>query len=164
MCIRDRLSWGIPLRKIFDDFKSRVKNWTCLINLYLLIDTIEVGGGTEESLETLAEFAEQTRELESERRSHLAPLFIVPYMGAAILTITTIMLLQLFTNMSLIGGTQIAAKNLTKMLITPLILHSFTLGIVTGKIVSGRVSAGFKHALFLIIVSVSGIYMATHVL
>jgi len=158
------LSWGIPLRKIFDDFKSRVKNWTCLMNLYLLIDTIEVGGGTEESLETLAEFAEQTRELESERRSHLAPLFIVPYMGAAILTMTTMMLLQLFTNMSLIGGTQIAVKDLMKMLITPLILHSFTLGIVTGKIVSGRVSAGFKHALFLIIISVCGIYMATHVL
>jgi len=158
------LSWGIPLRKIFDDFKSRVKNWVCLINLYLLIDTIEVGGGTEESLETLAEFAEQTRELESERRAHLAPLFIVPYMGAAILTITTMMLLQLFTNMSLIGGTQIAAKELTEMLITPLILHSFTLGIVTGKIVSGRISAGFKHALLLIIVSVFGIYAATHIL
>ena len=158
------LSWGIPLRKIFDDFKSRVKNWICLINLYLLIDTIEVGGGTEESLETLAEFAEQTRELESERRSHLAPLFIVPYMGAAILTITTMMLLQLFTNMSLIGGTQIPVKDLTRMLITPLILHSFTLGIVTGKIVSGRVSAGFKHALFLIIISVSGICIATHIL
>ena len=158
------LSWGIPLRKIFDDFKSRVKNWICLINLYLLIDTIEVGGGTEESLETLAEFAEQTRELESERKSHLAPLFIVPYMGAAILTLTTMMLLQLFTNMSLIGGTPIAVKDLTKMLITPLILHSFTLGLVTGKIVSGRVSAGFKHALLLIIISVSGIYIATHIL
>jgi len=158
------LSWGIPLRKIFNDFKSRVKNWVCLINLYLLIDTIEVGGGTEESLETLAEFAEQTRELESERRSHLAPLFIVPYMGAAILTITTVMLLQLFTNMSLIGGTQIPVKELTKMLITPLILHSFTLGIVTGKIVSGRVSAGFKHTLFLIIISIAGICIATHIL
>ncbi len=158
------LSWGIPLRKIFEDFKSRVKNWTCLINLYLLIDTIEVGGGTEESLETLAEFAEQTRELETERRAHLAPLFIVPYMGAAILTMTTMMLLQLFTNMSLIGGTQIAVKDLTKMLITPLILHSFTLGIVTGKIVSGRVSAGFKHALLLIIISVFGIYIATRIL
>jgi len=158
------LSWGIPLRKIFNDFKSRVKNWACLINLYLLIDTIEVGGGTEESLETLAEFAEQTRELESERRAHLAPLFIVPYMGAEILTLTTMMLLQLFVNMSLIGGTQIAIKELTKMLITPLILHSFTLGLVTGKIVSGRVSAGFKHALLLIIISVSGIYIATRIL
>jgi flagellar protein FlaJ len=162
--ISAELSWGIPLRKIFEDFKSRVKNWTCLINLYLLIDTIEVGGGTEESLETLAEFAEQTRELESERRAHLAPLFIVPYMGAAILTMTTMMLLQLFTNMSLIGGSQVGVNDLTKMLITPLILHAFTLGIVTGKIVSGRVSAGFKHALFLMIVSISGIYAAMHIL
>ncbi|MBS7614541.1 type II secretion system F family protein [Candidatus Bathyarchaeota archaeon] len=154
------ISWGIPLRQIFDDFKTRVKNWICLVNLYLLIDTIEVGGGTEESLEILAEFAEETRELEIERRSQLAPLFLVPYMGAGILTITTLMLLQLFTNMSIIGGTMIATKELTKMLVTPLILHSFILGIVTGKIVSGRVSAGFKHAIVLIIVSIAGIYLA----
>ncbi|MEM2111607.1 MAG: type II secretion system F family protein [Candidatus Bathyarchaeia archaeon] len=156
------ISWGIPLRQIFDDFKTRVKNWICLVNLYLLIDTIEVGGGTEESLEILAEFAEETRELEVERRSQLAPLFLVPYMGAGILTITTLMLLQLFTNMSIIGGTMIATKELTKMLVTPLILHSFILGIVTGKIVSGRVSAGFKHAIVLILVSIAGIYLAIH--
>ena len=156
------ISWGIPLKQIFEDFKSRVKNWLCLVNLYLLIDTIEVGGGTEESLESLAEFAEETRELETERKASLAPLFLVPYMGAGILTVTTLMLLQLFTNMSTIGGAQIATVELTKMLVTPLILHSFILGIVTGKIVSGRVSAGFKHAIILIIVSVAGIYMATH--
>jgi flagellar protein FlaJ len=155
------ISWGIPLRQIFEDFKSRVKNWLCLVNLYLLIDTIEVGGGTEESLESLAEFAEETRELETERKASLAPLFLVPYMGAGILTVTTLMLLQLFTNMSAIGGAQIATVELTKMLVTPLILHSFILGIVTGKIVSGRVSAGFKHAIILIIVSVAGIYLAT---
>jgi flagellar protein FlaJ len=155
------ISWGIPLKQIFEDFKSRVKNWLCLVNLYLLIDTIEVGGGTEESLESLAEFAEETRELEMERKASLAPLFLVPYMGAGILTVTTLMLLQLFTNMSAIGGAQIATVELTKMLVTPLILHSFILGIVTGKIVSGRVSAGFKHAIILIIVSVAGIYLAT---
>ena len=67
---------------------------------------IEVGG-IEESLETLAEFVESTRELEAERKSLLTPLFIVPYMGAAILTVTTIMLLQLFNDMSVVGGTLI---------------------------------------------------------
>jgi len=75
---------------------------------YLKLMSAEISWGipgTEESLETLAEFAEQTRELEQERHSSLAPLFIVPYMGAAILTLTTILLLQLFTNMSVIGGT-----------------------------------------------------------
>ena len=156
------ISWGIPLRQIFEDFKSRVKNWLCLVNLYLLIDTIEVGGGTEESLESLAEFAETTRELDAERKASLAPLFLVPYMGAGILTVTTLMLLQLFTNMSALSGASIATADLTRMLVTPLILHSFILGIVTGKIVSGRVSAGFKHAIVLIIVSVAGIYLATH--
>jgi flagellar protein FlaJ len=158
------ISWGIPLKQVFDDFKSRVKNWLCLVNLYLLIDTIEVGGGKEESLESLAEFAEEARELDTERKSSLAPLFLVPYMGAGILTVTTLMLLQLFTNMSAISGTAIATVELTKMLVTPLILHSFILGIVTGKIVAGRVSAGFKHAVILIIVSVAGIYVATHML
>jgi len=160
-----KIGWGIPLRNIFEDFKSRVRNWLSLVNLYLLIDTIEVGGGTEESLETLAEFAESTRELESERKSTLAPLFIVPYMGAALLTITTVMLLQLYTNMlSMGGGTLIMAKELCKTLLTPLILHSFTLGLVTGKIVSGRISAGFKHATLLIIISMIGIWVAKHIL
>jgi len=156
------ISWGIPLRKVFYGFKSRVRSWLSLVNLYLLIDTIEVGGGTEESLETLAEFAESTRELEKERVSLLMPLFVVPYMGAGIMTVTTLMLLQLFTDMSVIGGTFIAIKELTKMLVTPLVLHSFTLGIVTGKIVSGRVSAGFKHAMVLVIVSIAGVWVATH--
>jgi flagellar protein FlaJ len=158
------LSWGISLKKIFEAFKDRVRNWLCLINLYLLIDSIEIGGGTEESLETLAEFAESTRELEADRKSQLTPLLIVPYMGAAILTITTVMLLQLFTSMSVIGGGMIATNELTKMLVTPLILHSFTLGIVSGKVVSGRVSAGFIHAILLVIVSVAGIWAATHLL
>jgi len=158
------ISWGIPLRKIFRDFRNRVKNWICLINLYLLIDTIEAGGGTERSLETLAEFAEETKNLEYERRARLTPLFIVPYMGATVLTLTTTMLLQLFTSMSSASGVQIAVKNLTETLITPLILHSFTLGIVSGKIVSGRISAGFKHAFLLIMLSIVGIYVATHIL
>ena len=50
------------------------------------------------------------------------------------------------------------------MLITSLILHSFTLGIVTGKMGSGRVSSGFKHAILLIITSVVGIWIAIHMI
>jgi len=154
-----KISWGIPLRRIFADFMNEVKNWPSLVNMYLLIDTIEVGGGTEESLETLAEFAESSRELETERQALLKPLLIVPYMGAALLTITTVMLLQLFVNISSMGGTLISIKNLTQMLITPLILHSFTIGLVAGKISAGRASAGFKHAALLIIVSIIGVWV-----
>ncbi|MFQ6094808.1 MAG: type II secretion system F family protein [Candidatus Bathyarchaeia archaeon] len=159
-----KISWGIPLRRIFEDFMNEVKSWPSLVNTYLLIDTIEVGGGTEESLETLAEFAESSRELESERNALLKPLFIVPYMGAALLTVTTVMLLQLFANIHSMGEALISINSLTQMLITPLILHSFTIGLVAGKIVAGRISAGFKHAIFLILISIIGVYIARYIL
>jgi len=156
-----KLNWGYPLRKIYDEFRTTVQNWLALINLYLLIDTIEVGGGTEESLETLAKFAESTKQLDDEKRAVLFPLTIVPYIGSALLTGTTVMFLQFFTNMGGMG-VSIAEVTLYRVLLTPLALHSWVLGLVTGKIVSGRVSAGFKHAIFLTLVAIGGIWMVSN--
>jgi flagellar protein FlaJ len=152
-----KLNWGHPLRKIYGEFRYKIKNWLALVNIYLLIDTIEVGGGTEKSLETLANFAESTKQLEDEKKAVLMPLTIVPYIGAALLTGTTVMFLQFFTNMSGLG-VSVANVTLYRVLLTPLALHSWTLGLVTGKIVSGRVSSGFKHAILLTLVSILGIW------
>jgi hypothetical protein len=68
-----------------------------------------------------------------------------------------VMFLQFFTNMSGLG-VSVASVTLYRILLTPLALHSWVLGLVTGKIVSGRVSAGFKHAILLTLVSVLGIW------
>jgi flagellar protein FlaJ len=152
-----KLNWGFSLRKIYDEFRYKIRNWLALMNIYLLIDTIEVGGGTEKSLETLASFAESTKQLEDEKQAVLLPLTIVPYIGAALLTGTTVMFLQFFTNMSGLG-VSVATVTLYRVLLTPLALHSWVLGLVTGKIVSGRVSAGFKHSILLTLVSILGIW------
>ena len=156
-----KLHWGYPLRKIYVEFKGKIRNWLALVTIYLLIDTIEVGGGTEESLETLANFAESTKHLENEKSAVLMPLTIVPYIGAALFTGTTILFLQFFTNMSTLG-VSIAEVTLYKVLLTPLGLHTWILGLVTGKIVSGRVSAGFKHSILLTIVSILGIWAVSN--
>ena len=156
-----KLSWGYPIRQIYEEFRAKVRNWLALVNIYLLIDTIEVGGGSEESLETLAKFSESTKQLEDEKKAVLMPLTIVPYIGAALLTGTTVMFLQFFTNMSGFG-VSVPHVTLYKVLLTPLALRSFTLGLVTGKIVAGRVSAGFKHALFLTLVSLGGIWAVSN--
>ena len=156
-----KLNWGYSFRKIYEEFRESVQNWLALVNMYLLIDTIEVGGGTEESLETLAKFSESTKQLEDEKKATLMPLTIVPYIGSALLTGTTVMFLQFFTNMSSMGFS-IAHVTLYRTLLTPLALHSWILGLVTGKIVSGRLSAGFKHAIFLTLVSIGGIWGVTN--
>jgi len=157
-----KLNWGIPLRKIYEEFREDMRNWLALINIYLLIDTIEVGGGTEESLETLASFAESTKSLEDEKSAVLMPLTIVPFIGAALLTGTTVMFLQFFTGMGSLG-VSIASVSLYKVLLTPLALHSWVLGLVTGKITSGRVSAGFKFAILLTLVSVLGVWGVSNI-
>ena len=156
-----KIHWGYPLRKIFVEFRQKIKNWLALVNIYLLVDTIEVGGGTEQSLETLANFAESTKHLEDEKSAVLMPLTIVPYIGAALFTGTTILFLQFFTNMSTLG-VSIAQVTLYRTLLTPLGLHTWILGLVTGKIVSGRVSAGFKHSILLTIVSILGIWAVSN--
>ncbi|MFQ6053005.1 MAG: type II secretion system F family protein [Candidatus Bathyarchaeia archaeon] len=160
-----KLKWGFPIRQIFDEFRSHVNAWLSQIIVYFLIDTIEVGGGTEESLETLAEFVEKTRHLEQERRGLLLPLTIIPYIGAILLTMTTVIFLQFFTNMSSLGGFGVPYIMLNKALLTPLVLHSFILGLVTGKLgCSNRISAGFLHSTVLVIISIIGIWVSANFL
>jgi len=158
--ISSQIGWGIPLREIFEDFKENVGNWLARINMYILIDSIEVGGGTKESLETLAEFSESVEEIERERRAVLAPLFIVPYIGAILLTTTTVLFLQFFNDMAALGGRSILIVTLREILLMPLIFHSYMLGLVAGKITSGKLSSGFKQAVILTALSMFGIWLA----
>ena len=158
--ISSQIGWGVPLKKIFEDFKENVGNWLAQINMYILIDSIEVGGGTKESLETLAEFSESMMEIERERRSVLAPLFIVPYIGAILLTTTTVLFLQFFNDMAALGGSSILIVTLREILLMPLIFHSYMLGLVAGKIASGKLSSGFKQAVILTMFSMLGIWIA----
>ena len=157
--ISTKINWGYPIKQVYEEFASKVNNWIALVNIYLLLDTIEVGGGTVDSIESLAEFSESSKQLEAEKRAVLMPLIIVPYIGAALLTGTTVMFLGFFGGSNL--GISIQQVMLYRVLLTPISIHCFTLGLVTGKIVSGRVSAGFKHAVILSLVALGGIWLVS---
>lgn len=160
-----KLKWGLPIRQIFSEFRARVSNWLSQIVIYFLIDTIEVGGGSEESLETLANFVERTHHLEQERKGLLLPLSIIPYIGAILLTSTTVIFLSFFVNMSSLGGFGVPYITLNKVLLTPIVLHSFLLGLVSGKLgCSNRISAGFRHSTILVMISILGIWVSANYL
>jgi flagellar protein FlaJ len=156
-----KLQWGYPIHQIYEEFKAKVQNWLSLVNMYFLIDTIEVGGGREQSLETLASFSETAEQLDREKRAMLMPLGLVPYMGAILLTATTVMFLNFLTNMSMLG-ISVPYVTLFNVLLPPLVLHSFIIGLVAGKITSGRISSGFKHAIFMVLVAVIGIWTVSN--
>jgi len=150
-----QIRWGLPFKVIYETLKGKIKSWLTLINIYLLVDAIEVGGGSPETLETLTRFSEMQSSLEKEKTAMLRPLLIMPYIGAGILLFSTIVFLGFMRFVLYSFARQaIPYSQFVTLLLPPLILQAYLTGLVTGKISSGILSTGFKHATILVAVAI----------
>jgi len=79
----------------------------------------------------------------------------MPYIGAGILLFSTIIFLG-FMRFVLYSFSRQAMpfSQFVTLLLPPLILQAWLTGLVTGKISSGTLSTGFKHATILVIVAI----------
>jgi flagellar protein FlaJ len=156
--ISSEISWGIPLKKVIMDFLGRTKSWMTQIVMFLLVETIDVGGGTIAMIESLARFNNLTQEVEKEKKMSVRPYIMMPYLASILLVATTVMMLS-FTTGSIIptsvGGDVTPKDNsaVTLVFMTSVIFHSYLIGIVAGKISEESVAAGFKHASVLVIIA-----------
>ena len=146
-----QLSLGIPLSRIIQDLFKKIIVWRAKVLLYVMTDTIEVGGGTVEIMDNLAWFAESVEAIDEERKKNLRTLLIVPYMGAILAAATVIMLASFMGSLQFgAGGAYYAAAETT---LPAIVLNTFLMGLVAGKVSSGSVAAGFKHALILTLIT-----------
>jgi flagellar protein FlaJ len=128
------------------------------IVMFLLVETIDVGGGTIAMIESLARFNNLTQEVEKEKRMSVRPYIMMPYLASILLVATTVMMLS-FTTGSIIptniSGDVTPKDNsaITLIFMTSVIFHSYIIGIVAGKISEESVAAGFKHATILVIIA-----------
>ena len=158
--ISSEISWGIPLKKVIMDFLKRTKSWMTQIVMFLLVETIDVGGGTIAMIESLARFNNLTQEVEKEKKMTVRPYIMMPYLASILLVATTIMMLSFTTGgvvpTTLPGQPQTPKDNGPIILIfmTSVIFHSYLIGIVAGKISEESIAAGFKHATILVIIAV----------
>jgi flagellar protein FlaJ len=161
----NQIRWGFPFKVIYETVKSKVKSWTALINIYLLVDAIDVGGGTPETLETLTHFSEELSSLEKEKKETMRPLLITPYIGAGLLIVSTLVLLGFSqTIIGSIAGQTIPFSQVVTVLLPPLMVQIFFTGIVTGKLGNGKASAGFKHSVILIVIAVALVPLASAIM
>jgi len=145
-----QIRWGQPLRVMYETLKRKISSWFALINLYLLVDATEVGGGSPETLETMARFGEMQSSLEKEKMAALRPLMIMPYIGSAILVFSTIVTVDfMLSAVFSISRQAVPYVQLVTTIVPALVFQSYLTGIVAGKISTGNVSAGFKHAIVL---------------
>ena len=154
--ISSDISWGIPLKKVIMDFLKRTRSWMSQIVMFLLVETIDVGGGTIAMIESLARFNNLTQEVEREKKMTVRPYVFMPYLAAILLVATTTMMLGFTTSTINIVPGQGSARDisgLTAIFTTSVIFHSYLIGIVAGKISEESVSAGFKHAALLVVIA-----------
>ena len=158
--ISSEISWGIPLKKVIMDFLHRTRSWMTQIVMFLLVETIDVGGGTIAMIESLARFNNLTQEVEKEKKMAVRPYVMMPYLASILLVATTIMMLSFTTGgvipAGLAGAPATPKDNSAIKLIfmTSVIFHSYLIGIVAGKISEESVAAGFKHASILVVIAV----------
>ena len=154
--ISSEISWGIPMKKVMMDFIDRTKSWMTQIVMFLLVETVDVGGGTIEMIESLARFNNLTQEVEKEKKSATRPYIMMPYFAALLLVITTSMMLGFTTGTIGVANAPPPADMdwIRQIFMTSAIFYSYMVGIVAGKISEESIAAGFKHAAVLVIISV----------
>jgi len=157
--ISSEISWGVPLKKVIMQFLKRTKSWMTQLVMFLLVETIDVGGGTIAMIESLARFNSLTQEVEKEKRMSVRPYIMMPYLASILLVATTIMMLSFTTGTLTVGmpGQASTPKDFSGMktiFLTSVIFHSYLIGVVAGKISEESVAAGFKHASILVIIAV----------
>ena len=149
--ISSEISWGIPIKNVMHDFLNRTKSWMVQIVMFLLVETIDVGGGTVGMIDSLARFNNMTQEVEKEKKMSTRPYVFMPYLASVLLVATTIMMMGLTTGLG-VPGMETAPTDNTLMqtvFMTAVIFNSYLIGIVAGKISEESIGAGFKHATIL---------------
>ncbi len=157
--ISSEISWGVPVKKVIMGFVSRTRSWMTQIVMFLLVETIDVGGGTIPMIESLARFNNLTQEVEKEKKMSVRPYVMMPYLASILLVATTIMMLSFTTGSVVPAGlpgqpTTPKDHGPVKMIfMTSVIFHSYLIGIVAGKISEESIAAGFKHAAILVVIA-----------
>jgi len=157
-----QISWGVSLNKVLSDFGKDLRSWYVKSIGFVLLEVVEVGGGTVGLFGSLAEFAQKTKELEKERKSMFRPYIFLPYIGAILTVATTVLIITMLTTQlanlaTQAAGTSIVKVNtdpkvLTEVMLIAAVFQGWMMGLVGGKMAEWSIGAGYKHATLLAII------------
>jgi flagellar protein FlaJ len=151
------IGWGIPMRNVIMEFVKKTKSWMSQIVMFLLLEAVDVGGGTISMIESLARFNNMTQEVEKEKKMSVRPYMIMPYFAAILLVATTLMTLIFTTQTVGMAETSTASNNLASLTLiftVSVVTHCYLIGLVAGKISEESLAAGFKHSALLVVIAV----------
>ncbi len=154
-----QISWGLPIIKVISTFAASVDSWITMAIGTLMVEVVDVGGGTVSSFSDMADFTRKVNDLESEKRSALRSYVFVVYMAGIMLVLTTFMMVYFLSTPINTGPNSVPTPGLTidpatvQGLLTASIFDGWVIGLVAGKMGGGSVADGFKHSFALVALS-----------
>jgi len=159
----NQLGWGVSLSRVYRWFAEKSKAWLPKASMFVLIDAIDVGGGAPETLDTLATFSEKILEVEKQKRAALRPLMLIPYVTGVLLVSLVIILVSFMKGLLQVARISLATGEFIHLFVPPVVIVAMVSGLVAGKIADGRVSAGFRHAVILTVISLMAMWVSSYV-
>lgn len=155
--LRSQMEWGVSLRKTFNYLKQKIQTWPVLVNFLILVETIKIGGGSATALDTLTEYSERQKDVDSNKRSLMRPYVILAFIWSILIALTTTMVattVYALTQISLPGTAALplqAMETQINLFSTGIILQCWLSGFFVGKVNDGTFAAGFKYSAMLVI-------------
>jgi flagellar protein FlaJ len=163
--IASQLSWGTSIKVVLSNFGANVKSWLTRAIAFLLLEVVDVGGGSTKMFTDLADFTEKNALLKQERRSMVRPYIMIPYVGAIMVVATTAMMIYFVNPPGLSSiGVSLASKAViaqaTNILLICAFVQAWVMGMVAGKMGEESAADGFKHATLLVVISLITVYVS----
>ena len=154
-----QLTWGISLKRVIRSFTSRVHSWIARASGTLLLEVVEVGGGTVRGFSEMADFTRKVSQSEAETRSAMRTYVLIAYISGIMIVGTTFIFVYFLGQGATLGvtstlpGLKITGSTVD-LLLTASVFEGWVIGIVAGKMGEGSVAEGFKHSIILVLVTV----------
>jgi len=157
----NQIEWGVSLRKIYRDMKEWIKSWPVVVGFFILVETIEVGGGDANTLGLLAEFSEKTQTIEKGQRDMLRPYVILPFVWTILMSFTVTFTVYAMSQVQLpfMKGDLLASSGAV-VVEAGIVFHCWLSGFFIGKVSEGSFASGFKYAAMLAVTAYATLYLS----
>ena len=174
--LRANISWGMPHHEAFDVFTKKVGTRLSKRVAVLLQISMDIGGNVTDTLELIHTHVAEMQNIEKERKSQLSPYIYTIYISFVVFLSVSILLVANFfteienvqeklsavaaeTNIPLgMFGAILGVKvdEITGLMFNMSIVEAVFGGIAAGKIGEGSFTAGIKHVIVMIVMTVIG--------
>ena len=166
-----QLSWGSSIEEAFRAFAVRARTKLAQRTSDLIVEVARSGGDTQEVMEQVNKHIGELQSIDRERYAQMRPYAAVVYIAFGVFLFTDILLIRSFFTqivelqakvMATSGGGgggvfagagSVDVTFLKKVLYHAVIIQALFGGLIAGKMSEGRLGAGLKHTLLLLVIA-----------